>query len=183
MKKVFFPAIISTLILFIWQFISWAAVNFHEKAQSYTDKQDELLNAIKATGLKEGAYFLPLPKPGSSTAEQEAHNNAMIGKPWVMIQYHDAFKANMAMNFTRGLSIHFISSLILIWMIGLMANQTFMNILKVSLAIGFVGFLFYPYTNDIWYETFDTVASLMDAVVAWGLVGIFLGWYLKKPNP
>jgi hypothetical protein len=89
MKKVFFPAIISTLILFIWQFISWAAVNFHEKAQSYTDKQDELLNAIKATGLKEGAYFLPLPKPGSSTAEQEAHNNAMIGKPWVMIQYHE----------------------------------------------------------------------------------------------
>jgi hypothetical protein len=183
MKKVFFPAIISTLILFIWQFISWAAINFHEKAQSYTDKQDELLSAIQATGLKEGAYFLPLPKPGSSTAEQQAHNTAMEGKPWVMLQYHDAFKVNMAMNFTRGLSIHFISSLILIWMIGLLANQTFLNILKVSLAIGFVGFLFYPYTNDIWYESFDTIANLLDAIVAWGLVGIFLGWYLKKPNP
>jgi len=42
MKKVLFPAVISTLILFIWQFISWAAINFHEKARSYTDKQDEL---------------------------------------------------------------------------------------------------------------------------------------------
>jgi ABC-type proline/glycine betaine transport system permease subunit len=88
----------------------------------------------------------------------------------------------MAMNFTRGLSIHFISSLILIWITSLMANQTFLNILKVSLAIGFVGFLFFPYTNDIWYESFDTLASLTDAIVAWGLVGVFLGWYLKKPN-
>jgi hypothetical protein len=132
MKKVILPAIISTLILFIWQFISWAAVNLHEKAQSYTEKQDELLNAIKATGLEEGAYFLPLPKPGSTVEEQQAHNEAMVGKPWVMIQYHGVYEVNMAMNFTRGLSIHFISSLLLIWMIGLMANKTFFNILKVS---------------------------------------------------
>jgi hypothetical protein len=43
-----------------------------------------------------------------------------------------------------------------------------------------IGFIHFPYSTYIWYETRDIRANLLDALVMWGLCGAWLGWWLRK---
>jgi hypothetical protein len=47
MKKEVIGAIVGGIIIFIWQFLSFALINFHLPVQQYTDKQDAILEALK----------------------------------------------------------------------------------------------------------------------------------------
>lgn len=41
-----------------------------------------------------------------------------------------------------------------------------------AIAIGFSGFIFYPYSNFIWFKNPDIVAHMIDAIVPFALVGL-----------
>jgi hypothetical protein len=43
-----------------------------------------------------------------------------------------------------------------------------------------ISFINFPYTTHIWYLTAGINADLLDAIVMWGLCGIWLAWWLKK---
>ena len=57
MKKTIIGVLVGALILFIWQFISWGAVNLHSGMQQYTPKQTEILKYL-GDNLEEGFYYL-----------------------------------------------------------------------------------------------------------------------------
>ena len=38
MKKTVIAALVGGLIIFLWQFLSYALINFHKPAQQYTEK-------------------------------------------------------------------------------------------------------------------------------------------------
>ncbi len=61
MKKALLFALIGAVILFAWQFLSFAMPNFHKSSMEYTPLQDEILAAIDNSGLKEGMYMLKEP--------------------------------------------------------------------------------------------------------------------------
>lgn len=46
-------------------------------------------------------------------------------------------------------------------------------------AIGIIGYLTIPYLYSIWFET-NSLGHLVDALVSWGLVGAWLGWWLPR---
>ncbi|NND31962.1 MAG: hypothetical protein HKN76_05175, partial [Saprospiraceae bacterium] len=48
-----------------------------------------------------------------------------------------------------------------------------------SLAVGIIGYLTINYLNSIWYET-GSWPELIDTLAQWGLVGVWLGWYLNR---
>ena len=48
MKKSLVGAIVGGIIIFIWQFISWGAVNLHKPAQQYTPKQDAVMAVLNS---------------------------------------------------------------------------------------------------------------------------------------
>ena len=54
MKKQFLFSLAGGLLLFIWQFVSWGAVNFHADQQAYTPLETELLATIAESGLEPG---------------------------------------------------------------------------------------------------------------------------------
>lgn len=49
-----------------------------------------------------------------------------------------------------------------------------------SLITGLIVFFNAPYMMNIWYKTFDIMAHLADAIISWGLCGLWLGWYLSR---
>ena len=101
-------------------------------------------------------------------------------KPWAIIQYHDALDTGMAMNMTRGFLVNIIIVFLFCWMMGQMQSLNFKKVFLSALAVGIIVFLNGYYTGYIWYKTFDIWASLADAIVAWGLTGVWLGWYLNR---
>jgi hypothetical protein len=179
MKKSLIGAIVGGIIIFIWQFLSWTLVNLHEPSQQYTPKQDAVM-AVLSSNLEEGGYFIPNVPEGTSMEEQEKAMNAMEGKPWATIQYHKSMNTDMTMNMIRC----FITNVITVWLLCFillrLRNQSFGTIFAASLFTGLIIFLNVPYIYHIWYETFDLMAHFVDAIVSWGVTGLFLAWWLPR---
>ncbi|MBK9017196.1 MAG: hypothetical protein IPM82_25800 [Saprospiraceae bacterium] len=178
MTKTIIATLVAGILLFLWQFLSWSMLNVHGSEMQYTDKQDAVMQAL-SQNLQEGSYYLPNLPPGSTPEQQEAYMESATGKPWATVTYHEAMKTNMGMNMFRGLVIDLLSAFLLIWLLGKMANPSFQTILMSALAVGFIGYFTIPYLNTIWFET-SSLSYLIDAVVQWGLVGVWLGWYLPR---
>jgi hypothetical protein len=179
MKKSLVGAIVGGIIIFIWQFISWPALNFHKSIQQYTPKQDAVM-AVLNSNLEEGGYLMPAIPEGSSMEEHQKAMKDAEGKPWATIQYHKSMENNMTMNMIRGFITNVITVWLLCWILLRLKNQSFGTIFAASLFTGLIVFLNVPYINHIWYQSFDLMAHFMDAIVSWGVTGLFLGWWLSR---
>ena len=174
MKRKLLFSLIGAIVIFTWQFLSYAMPNFHKSASAYTPAQDSILNVIAKLGIKEGMYFLGQPDPALSRAEQQAAMEKMDGKPWAILNYHETNAMSMAMNMSRGFLVCFVIAFLLFWLILQQKNPTLINRMLLALAVGLIGFFFEPYTNFIWYKAPDIFAHFADAVVPWLILG-FIG--------
>ncbi len=178
MKKLIIAALVGGLILFIWQFLSWAMLNLHAAEYQYTADQDEILELL-SDKLEDGSYFLPTVPPESpSSASQEMMENN-IGKPWAQIHYHSALTNNMGLNMARGLVANILAALILAWFLMKISNNDMKTTVLISIGVGIIGYLTIHYSEAIWFET-GNMADLIDSVVQWALCGAWLGWWLNR---
>jgi hypothetical protein len=86
----------------------------------------------------------------------------------------------MYMNMLRGFLTNIIMVWMLCWILGKWTNPNFANIFLACLFTGLIVFINEPYSQYIWYKIFDVRAHLTDALVSWGLCGIWLGWWMRK---
>lgn len=178
MKNQLIASIVGGLILFIWQFLSWSIANVHGADFQYTANQDQIMEVL-SQHLEQGNYLLPQPPKDASQADQQAFMESHMGKPWAMVQYRSAMSMSMGMNMFRGLVVDMVAVFLLVWLLGKFASLNFQTILLSALAIGGIGYLTIPYLNSIWFEG-NTIGYLVDAVVSWGLVGSWLGWWMTR---
>lgn len=178
MKKTIIGVLVGALILFIWQFISWGAVNLHSDMQQHTPKQTEILKYL-GDNLEEGFYMLPVSPPGTSSEDMQKQMEESNGKPWAQIYYHKAMDTSMGMNLIRGFVVDLLAVFLLVFLLQKMGNASFQTIILCSLSVGLIGYLSVTYVNAIWFQT-KTLADLLDAVVSWGLIGLWLGFWLRR---
>lgn len=177
MNKLIIGSLVGGLILFIWQFLSWAALNLHGDSTQYTAKQDTIMQLLN-TELEPGYYFLPSVPKGTSPEEQQAKMKESEGKPWAQIYYHESMDTNMTMNMVRGFIVDVVIALLICWLLAQIRSRTFKDTVMICLAVGLVVFLAGVYGSAIWFET-PTMPDLVDAIVSFGLLGVWLGYYLK----
>ncbi|MBL7827765.1 MAG: hypothetical protein JNJ57_14135 [Saprospiraceae bacterium] len=180
MKKQLIGTAVAALILFIWQFLSWTMLPTHKSEYGYTANQDKILEVLGQNLPGEGNYFLPMPAPGASEEEAKKTMESSMGKPWAQVSYHKAFEVNMGMNMFRGFAVDAVAAFLLIWLLMQMQNLNMMRTIQASVAVGVISYLTIPYLNSIWFEN-DSLGHLVDALVSWGLVGAWLGWWLNRP--
>jgi Flp pilus assembly protein TadB len=179
MKKQLIATVVGGLLLFIWQFLSFAAINFHKAESKYTPNQDKIIEALAQNLTEDGQYFLPQAPPGSTSEQQKAVMENSMGKPWATINYHASMDMSMGGNMARAFLIDLIAAFLLTWLLLKLQVLTFQTALFSSLAVGFMAYLTIPYLSSIWYET-SSVGYLIDVVGEWGLIGVWLGWWLTK---
>lgn len=179
MKRSIINSLIAALILFIWQFLSQAALDLHKMEHQYSTNQDTIVNFITSQ-LKEGKYAMPLPKPGCSMEEAQKFMKESAGRPSIIIDYKINEGANMGMNMFRGLLTNVLVMFLFISLLQKIETRSFKTVLVASLVIGFIGFLNHTYTNYIWYHAPGMYIDLVDALVGWGLAGLYLGKRFKN---
>ena len=81
MKKQLIAAIVGGLILFIWQFVSWALVPLHKEVYGYTPNQDKIMEALNQNITEPGTYMLPNVAPGTSQEAAQAEMQNRMGNP------------------------------------------------------------------------------------------------------
>ena len=180
MKKLIIASLVGGLILFIWQTLSFMMLQLHGSQMQYTDKQDDILAALEASGIDEGEYFLPnTSSTAPSEAEQVEYMDKYTAKPWAKVSYHKELSMSMGMNMVRGLFIDFVAAFLLAWLLLKFAELNMKTAVIASISIGLIGYLTVSYLNSVWFET-SSWPELIDALVQWGLVGVWLGWYLNR---
>ncbi len=179
MKKQLIATLVGGAILFIWQFLSWAAIPIHKSEYGYTPNQDKIMEALNQNLTEAGTYMLPSVAPGTSHEQTEAEMQKNIGKPWASISYHKSFNVDMGMNMFRGFSIDLLAAFLLTWLLLQFRVLNMQTALKCSLSVGVIAYLTIPYLNSVWFEG-NSFEHLVDAIVQWGLVGLWLGWWLPR---
>jgi hypothetical protein len=174
MKHKLLFSLIGAIVIFAWQFLSYAMPNFHKSASAYTPAQDSILKMLEKQGLSEGMYFLGQPDPSLSMADQQAAMKDFEGKPWAVLNYHKVSSMSMTMPMIRSIMVCFVLSFLLFWLFLQQKSPTLMNRILLALAVGMIGFLFVPYSNFIWYKAPDIFAHFADAIVPWVILG-FIG--------
>jgi hypothetical protein len=180
MKKIIAGAIVGGIIIFIWQTLSWTVLNIHYKAEQYTPKQDSILQFLSTQDLKTGQYLMPGLPPGSTMDDMNKLGAKAEGKPWAVISYHQRHEMNMGMNMLSVFAVNILIVALLCWILLKMNAPGFGTIFLSSLFVGLIVFLNSPYTYHIWYQSPNMKGELIDAVVNWGAVGLWLGWWLRK---
>lgn len=179
MKKQLVATIVGGIMLFVWQFLSWAMLQVHKSEFGYTPNQDKIVAFLSENLSEEGSYMLPMPPPGTPMDQEQKFMEPYAGKPWAHITYHKSMSMEMGMSMFRGFVVDLLAAWLLVWLLLQFQTLNLRTALQASLAVGIIGYLTIPYLNSIWFET-SSMAYLIDALVAWGLVGLWLGWWLPR---
>ena len=180
MKKLIIASIVGGIIIFLWQTLSWTVLNMHGPSQEYTPKQDSIMAFLNTQFTEDGAYLLPGYPKGTSYEEMQKTMPERVGKPWMQIQYHKELNVKMGANIAKGLVTDILIVALLCWILIKMTDAGFGKIFMACLITGIIVFLNSPFTIHIWYPKADLGAHFTDAVISWGLCGLWLGWYLKR---
>lgn len=182
MKKMIIGALVGGIILFAWQFLTWGVLNLHEAQQKYTPKQDSILSYLNSQFSEDGAYLMPNFPPGTSNEEMKKQMKASVGKPWAQVVYHKSMDGmdKMFMNMGRSLLVNILIIGMLSWLLLKLPTPSFGTVFIGTLGTGLIIFLHAPYTMHIWYGSFDLMAHFADAIVSWGVTGLWLGWWLRR---
>ncbi len=169
MKKWITFSLAGGIILFVWQFLSFAMPNFHKAANEFTPLQDTLLSTFENLNLEEGMYMLGMPDPNNKdqgmTIQGESYS-------WASLNYKVNDSTDMGMPMFRSIVIDILISIILFAIFMQLKNPTLLKRIMLSVGIGLIGFFFIAYSDFIWYREPDIFAYLLDAFVPW----IILGW-------
>jgi hypothetical protein len=182
MKKMIVGALVGAIILFAWQFLSWGVLNLHHAQQQYTPKQDSILAYLGSQFSEDGAYMLPTLPPGTSRTEMEKQMKTMEGKPWAQVVYHKSMPgmSDMFRNMAESLVANLFVVCLLCWLLMKIPALSFATVFLGAMGTGIIVFLNSPFLLHVWYGSFDVWAHLTDAVVSWGVTGLWLGWWLRR---
>ena len=184
MKKWLLGSLIGAILLFAWQFLSWAALGLHDKEYKYSPNQDQVVSAISSALKEDGQYMMPTVAPGATTEQKEKLMTDMEGKPFVMLNYKATYHFDMTMSMIRAFLVDLVIVVLAIYVLSGRANLTMGTAWAISLAFGFIAWLWYPYTQNIWFQTATEViaGALMDWFVVYSILGLWLGFWLRR-NP
>jgi hypothetical protein len=179
MKKWLIGSLVGGVIVFIWQAASWMFLPIHDDAMKYTPAQNEIMKVLSENLKEESAYQLP---SAPTKTEQQAMMKEMAGKPWATVIYHPSMNMDMARPMIRGFLVDIFLVISLMYVLTRGGTPTPVRAFAGSVALGLFSFIWGPYTGHIWFQLpwHMIKGDLIDAVVAWGLCGLWVGWWLNR---
>ncbi len=177
--KSLIASLLGALVLFIWGFISWAALPFHTSTMRGLSNEDTVIAALRSGNASTGVYQMP----SMNGPNKEAAEAKWKAGPMAMVFYSAEGMNNMAMYFIKGFIVYVIAVWIAVmmlskisWSLASYGNRVrFMAMIGLILAVG--GRL-----NDWAFMHFPTDFSLLlaaDDVIGWTLAGLVVARIIK----
>ncbi len=181
MKRILVGALVGAILMFAWQAVAHMFFVYHHVNVQQAPNSSAILALLSSSIKEDGQYFLPDMNVNATAAEQEEIGKNMEGKPWAFVTYHTAWKSDMAMPMIRQVATMFLVLAFFIWVLG-KSPGSYGTVLAKSLVTGFIIFLAAWYPQNIWWHMPWPVlqAELYDLIAGWGLVGLWLGWWLNR---
>ena len=164
MKQNLLLSVLAGMVLFVWGFISWAVLPWHNMVSNKFTNETAVSQVLKENSPQQGIYFLPFSEKDHGPNQVGAFVNVLpqgtdmnIGKHMataVITQILGAFLVLMLLSQTSGLNY---------W-----GKAGFVAL--VGLIIGFVGHV--PYWNWFGFSTPYILVTILDTTIGWTLAGL-----------
>ena len=185
MKKIVLPALIAAIVIFIWSFISWAVIGWHNIDIKYFPDETEIMH-MKAVMHEPGIYMYPgFPMDDSESVMEEWTKKHESGPLVTFMVYYPNGAAPMdPIFFIRGFILNFITAFLagVLLFMTLAQNPSFWRRVTFVVLLGlFAGFLF-PFANWNWwgFPLGFTLVNVADTIITWFFGGVILAWRIKS---
>lgn len=164
MKKNLLLGVLAGVVLFVWGFISWAVLPWHNMVANKFTNEASVAQVLKENSPQPGVYFLPFSEKDHGPNQVGAFANVLpqgsdmnMGKQMataLVTQVIGAFLVLMLLSRTGGLNY---------WgKVGFVA--------LVGVVIGFVGHV--PYWNWFGFPAPYILVTILDTAAGWTLAGL-----------
>ncbi len=185
MNRLIVPALLAAIVVFIWMFISWAVIGWHNVDVKNLPNGDAIVEQMKASINEPGIYIYPgQPEEDSKTAMEEWTKKYEAGPVVSFMVYNPAgFSPMNPSLFIKSFVINFIAAFLagVLLMMTLAQNPSFWRrvtfVTLLGLFAGFIG----PFVDWNWRSipTGYTIIGVVDYGVTWFFAGLVLAWRIK----
>ena len=185
MNKLIVPSLIAAVVVFIWMFISWAVIGWHNVDIKNLPNGDALAEQMKESINEPGIYIYPRHPDGGDDTDMEEWTSKYKAGPLVnfMVYHPEGSEPMNPMNFIKSFIINFIAAFIagVLLMMTLAQNPSFWRrVIFVTLLGLFAGFIG-PFMDwNRWsFPTGYTIVEVADFCLTWFFAGLVLAWRIK----
>ncbi len=186
MKKNIIALLGATVILFVYQALSWMVLPVHADFAKYTPTETEIMALVNSKLPENGVYMMPGTDPSKpqTMEEMKKHGEECVGKPYAMLFYNKSFPGMQPTMLLIGFLFNLVAVIIAISIVnmavkaGASSGTRFLLVLSLSIFCIFQAILL----NWNWFQFpwHFVKGEVIDSLVGWSLAGLFLSWYLGK---
>ena len=164
MKQHLLMSVAAGVVLFVWGFVSWAVLPWHNLTANKFTNEAAVSRVLKENAPQAGIYFLPFSEKDHGPNQTGAFAN-------VLPQGTDM---NMGKLMATALVTQMISAFLVLWLLLQSAAKTFWHRVGFMALVGFViGFVSHaPYWNWFGFSTPYVLVIILDSIIGWTLAGL-----------
>jgi hypothetical protein len=183
MKRVIIGALVGMVIFFAFESAMWMS-GVHNDFSKYTANQNVLMESISQNLNEDGLYSLPAVDPASPNYTEEHHElmENQIGKPWVMIFYHQSMNDMSGSGMIMGMVLAFLISLVVCLVVYHGNFSSFSTRFMASMAFAIFYLVQGPLSELNWWDFpwHYVKAGVIDIGIGWLLCSAWIAFYVKN---
>ena len=164
MKKIILLSVLAGIVLFVWGFVSWTMLPWHNMVANKFTNEASVSQVLKENSPQQGVYFLPF-------SEKDHGQNQLGAFVNVVPQGTDM---NMNKQMAIGLIAQIIGAFLVLTLLSQTGGLTYFGkvgfVALVGLVIGFVSHA--PYWNWFGFSTPFILVTILDTAIGWVLAGL-----------
>ena len=164
MQKNLLLSVVAGIVLFVWGFISWAVLPWHNMVANKFTNEAAVAQALKENSPQQGIYYLPF--------SEKDHGPNQVGA------FANVHPQGTEMNMGKQMAIALVTQIIGAFLVLMLLRQTggltywgkVELFALVGLIIGFVSHV--PYWNWFGFPAPYVLVTILDTAVGWTLAGL-----------
>lgn len=171
MKRNLLLSVPAGLVLFVWGFVSWAVLPWHNMVTNQFTDEVAVAQVLKANSPRQGVYFLPYSEKDHGPDQLGAFVNVLP----------QGTEMNMGKQMATAVATQILGALLVLILLGQTSGLRYWGkvgfFALAGLAIGFVSHM--PYWNWFGFSTTYTLVMILDTCMAWLLAGLAVARFAK----
>ena len=166
MKKNILAVFLAGCVLFLWGFVSWVILPWHNWVSHKFSDERAVSQVLKQNATTAGVYYLPYAEEDHKPGEAAAFVNVLP----------NGFDMNMGKLMGTALLGQILSAFLVFLLLRQVSHLSYWNkvwfVARVGLAIGFISH--FPYWNWFGFPGPYILVTILDVLIAWVLAGLVL---------
>jgi hypothetical protein len=184
MKRILVAAVLGAFVMFIWGWISWAMLPWHNTTIPGLPNEDVVMEALKANITASAVYQFPgMPDPHDTVAMRTWTEKYMRGPSGVLFYTAEGRNPMPMGQFVTGFLLSFVEAFLAAWLLSLAAGRLpgYGQRVGFIAVMGVLGALVSHIAAWNWmaFPTGYSLVMALDLVITSTLAGLVIAWRIK----